>query len=74
MMKSRGQYGIVELTKLLVRMGSLSVSIGDFGNKIPMKTVFFDDVTTKSYNWCRYRCNASFSMDEWLKNPYLISL
>ena len=45
-----------------------------FENKIPVKTIFFDDVTTKSYNWCRYRCNVSFSMDEWLKNPHLISL
>nr|GEX75244.1 RNA-directed DNA polymerase, eukaryota [Tanacetum cinerariifolium] len=26
-----------------------------FEDKIPMKAVFFDDVMTKSYNWCRYR-------------------
>ncbi|GJT65494.1 RNA-directed DNA polymerase, eukaryota, reverse transcriptase zinc-binding domain protein [Tanacetum coccineum] len=45
-----------------------------FEAKIPAKVVFFDDIVSKSYYWCRYRCKASFSLNDWLKNPCLISL
>nr|GEY54659.1 RNA-directed DNA polymerase, eukaryota [Tanacetum cinerariifolium] len=41
---------------------------------LEVKALFFDDVRTKSYNWCRYRCNDSFSRNDWLKNRNLISL
>nr|GEW17986.1 RNA-directed DNA polymerase, eukaryota, reverse transcriptase zinc-binding domain protein [Tanacetum cinerariifolium] len=45
-----------------------------FETKAPLKAVIFDDVVSSSYYWCRYRCKASFSWDDWLKNPNLVSL
>ncbi|GKB50974.1 RNA-directed DNA polymerase, eukaryota [Tanacetum coccineum] len=45
-----------------------------FEANAPAKALFFDDVVCKSYNWCRYRCKASFAWNDWLKNPHLISL
>lgn len=43
-----------------------------FEDKNLVKALFFDDVISKSYNWCRYRSNASFSINDWRKNPQLI--
>nr|GEW76463.1 RNA-directed DNA polymerase, eukaryota [Tanacetum cinerariifolium] len=45
-----------------------------FEAKAPNKAVFFDDVITKSFYWCRYRSKASFSWNDWRKNPNLIIL
>ncbi|GKE18749.1 RNA-directed DNA polymerase, eukaryota, reverse transcriptase zinc-binding domain protein [Tanacetum coccineum] len=45
-----------------------------FEAKAPNKAVFFDDVIAKSFYWCRYRSKASFSWNDWLKNPNLIIL
>nr|GFA33250.1 RNA-directed DNA polymerase, eukaryota [Tanacetum cinerariifolium] len=45
-----------------------------FDTKIPMKATLFDDIVTKSYFWTRYRCKASFCMNDWLKNPRNISM
>ncbi|GJT27100.1 RNA-directed DNA polymerase, eukaryota, reverse transcriptase zinc-binding domain protein [Tanacetum coccineum] len=38
------------------------------------KVTFFDEVICNSFYWCRYRSKKSFSRDEWIKNPSLISL
>ncbi|GKC67108.1 RNA-directed DNA polymerase, eukaryota [Tanacetum coccineum] len=38
------------------------------------KATFFDEVICNSFYWCRYRSKKSFSRDEWIKNPSLISL
>nr|GEV32393.1 RNA-directed DNA polymerase, eukaryota [Tanacetum cinerariifolium] len=45
-----------------------------FEAKAPNKAVFFDDVVAKSFYWCRSRSKASFSWNDWLKNPNLITL
>ncbi|GJX77001.1 RNA-directed DNA polymerase, eukaryota, reverse transcriptase zinc-binding domain protein [Tanacetum coccineum] len=45
-----------------------------FGLKIPSNAVIFDDVVSRSFYWCRYRCKASFSWIDWCKNPYLVTL
>ncbi|GKD08935.1 RNA-directed DNA polymerase, eukaryota, reverse transcriptase zinc-binding domain protein, partial [Tanacetum coccineum] len=45
-----------------------------FDDKIPMKAVIFDNVISSSFYWCKSRCKASFAWNDWLKNPYLISL
>nr|GEU32234.1 RNA-directed DNA polymerase, eukaryota [Tanacetum cinerariifolium] len=45
-----------------------------FGSQIPSKAMIFDDVVSRSFYWCRYRCKVSFSWIEWLKKPHLISL
>ncbi|GKC69243.1 RNA-directed DNA polymerase, eukaryota, reverse transcriptase zinc-binding domain protein [Tanacetum coccineum] len=45
-----------------------------FEDKAPKKEMFFDDVVSKSFYWCRHRCNASFGWNDWLKNPNLIPL
>ncbi|GJZ48060.1 RNA-directed DNA polymerase, eukaryota [Tanacetum coccineum] len=45
-----------------------------FEAKAPNKAVFFDDVIAKSFYWCMYRSKASFSWNDWLKNPNLIIL
>ncbi|GKE03138.1 RNA-directed DNA polymerase, eukaryota, partial [Tanacetum coccineum] len=45
-----------------------------FETKFPSKAVIFEDVVSRSYYWCRYRCKASFSWNDWLKNPNLIPL
>ncbi|GJW12971.1 RNA-directed DNA polymerase, eukaryota, reverse transcriptase zinc-binding domain protein [Tanacetum coccineum] len=45
-----------------------------FESKAPLKATFFDNVVCKSYFWCRHRCKASFTWNDWLKNPNLISL
>ncbi|GKA08135.1 RNA-directed DNA polymerase, eukaryota, reverse transcriptase zinc-binding domain protein [Tanacetum coccineum] len=45
-----------------------------FESKNPSKAVIFDNVVSCSYYWCKFRCKASFSWTEWLKNPYLVTL
>nr|GEZ29439.1 RNA-directed DNA polymerase, eukaryota, reverse transcriptase zinc-binding domain protein [Tanacetum cinerariifolium] len=45
-----------------------------FEAKVISKAIFFDDVICKSFHLCRFRCKASFSWNDWLKNPNLISL
>ncbi|GJT03129.1 RNA-directed DNA polymerase, eukaryota [Tanacetum coccineum] len=45
-----------------------------FDVKTPSKALFFEDVVSMSFHWCRYRCKASFSWNDWLKNPNLITL
>ncbi|GJW19093.1 hypothetical protein Tco_0026529 [Tanacetum coccineum] len=45
-----------------------------FEEKKPSKAIIFDDVVSISFYWCKSRCKASFSWDDWLKNPSLISL
>ncbi|GKC08938.1 RNA-directed DNA polymerase, eukaryota, reverse transcriptase zinc-binding domain protein [Tanacetum coccineum] len=45
-----------------------------FDFKKPMKAMIFDDIVSRSYYWCKYRCKASFGWNEWLKNSYLVTL
>nr|GEZ55403.1 RNA-directed DNA polymerase, eukaryota, reverse transcriptase zinc-binding domain protein [Tanacetum cinerariifolium] len=45
-----------------------------FGSQIPSEAMIFDDVVSRLFYWCRYRCRVSFSWIEWLKTPHLISL
>ncbi|GJY10605.1 RNA-directed DNA polymerase, eukaryota [Tanacetum coccineum] len=45
-----------------------------FGDKIPSKAMLFDDVICKSFHWCRARSKMLFSWNDWLKNPFLISM
>ncbi|GKA94298.1 RNA-directed DNA polymerase, eukaryota, reverse transcriptase zinc-binding domain protein [Tanacetum coccineum] len=45
-----------------------------FEDKAPLKATIFDNLVSSSFYWCRFRSNVSFSWDEWLKTPYLISL
>nr|GFA78676.1 RNA-directed DNA polymerase, eukaryota, reverse transcriptase zinc-binding domain protein [Tanacetum cinerariifolium] len=45
-----------------------------FDDKAPLKELIFDNIVSNSFHWCSSRCKASFSWNEWLKNPYLLSL
>ncbi|GJR55734.1 RNA-directed DNA polymerase, eukaryota [Tanacetum coccineum] len=45
-----------------------------FEDKKPLKPIIFDNVVSRSYYWCKFRCKVSFSWDDWLKNPNMISL
>ncbi|GJS31423.1 RNA-directed DNA polymerase, eukaryota [Tanacetum coccineum] len=45
-----------------------------FETNAPSKATFFDNVVSKSFLWCRHRCKASFTWNDWLKNPNLVSL
>nr|GFA79441.1 RNA-directed DNA polymerase, eukaryota [Tanacetum cinerariifolium] len=45
-----------------------------FDNNTPKNALIFDNLVSLSFNWCKYRCKASFKWDDWLKNPYLISV
>ncbi|GJZ65152.1 RNA-directed DNA polymerase, eukaryota, reverse transcriptase zinc-binding domain protein [Tanacetum coccineum] len=45
-----------------------------FGSSPPLKATIFDEVVNRSFYWCKYRSNASFSWLDWLKNPSLVSL
>nr|GEW62023.1 RNA-directed DNA polymerase, eukaryota [Tanacetum cinerariifolium] len=45
-----------------------------FESKSPSQALFFDDVVSMSFYWCRNRCKASFSWNDWLKNTHLVSL
>jgi hypothetical protein len=44
-----------------------------FGRHNSIKADIFDNVVSRSFNWCRYKCNFFFSWIEWLKNPHLIT-
>ncbi|GJZ29267.1 hypothetical protein Tco_0573914 [Tanacetum coccineum] len=45
-----------------------------FDSKPPSQALFFDDLVSMSFHWCQYRCKASFSWNDWLKNPHLVTL
>ncbi|GKC26594.1 RNA-directed DNA polymerase, eukaryota, reverse transcriptase zinc-binding domain protein [Tanacetum coccineum] len=45
-----------------------------FDARKPSKAKIFDDIVSKSFYWCKFRCKASFGMNDWLKNPYLVIL
>ncbi|GKB29202.1 RNA-directed DNA polymerase, eukaryota [Tanacetum coccineum] len=45
-----------------------------FGVVPSSKANIFDDLVLSSFFWCRYRCKATFSWVDWLKNPHLVSL
>ncbi|GKB78475.1 RNA-directed DNA polymerase, eukaryota, reverse transcriptase zinc-binding domain protein [Tanacetum coccineum] len=45
-----------------------------FNTKSPVKALMFDEVSSNSFYWCRYRSKYSFGWNDWLKNPHLISL
>ncbi|GJU16865.1 RNA-directed DNA polymerase, eukaryota, reverse transcriptase zinc-binding domain protein [Tanacetum coccineum] len=45
-----------------------------FEDKKSSKATIFDDIASSSYYWCKFRCKASFTWDDWLKNLKLISL
>nr|GEU91252.1 RNA-directed DNA polymerase, eukaryota [Tanacetum cinerariifolium] len=45
-----------------------------FGVVPSSKANIFDDLVTSSFFWCRFRCKATFSWVDWLKNPHLVSL
>ncbi|GJX67598.1 RNA-directed DNA polymerase, eukaryota, partial [Tanacetum coccineum] len=45
-----------------------------FDSKSPSRAMIFEDVVSRSFYWCRNRCKASFSWNDWLKNSYLVSL
>nr|GEY35396.1 RNA-directed DNA polymerase, eukaryota [Tanacetum cinerariifolium] len=40
----------------------------------PRQETLFDELVSKSYYWCRSRCKTKFSLNDWLKNPSLLSL
>ncbi|GJZ98157.1 RNA-directed DNA polymerase, eukaryota [Tanacetum coccineum] len=44
-----------------------------FDSESPFKAIIFEDVVSRSFYWCRYRCKGSFSWIQWLKNPHLLS-
>nr|GEX21785.1 RNA-directed DNA polymerase, eukaryota [Tanacetum cinerariifolium] len=43
-----------------------------FDSNSPSKAVLFDNIVSSSFTWCRSRCKATFTWNDWLKNPYLI--
>ncbi|GJR12761.1 RNA-directed DNA polymerase, eukaryota [Tanacetum coccineum] len=43
-----------------------------FDSKPPPQALFFDVVVSMSFYWCMYRCNASFSWYDWVKNRNLV--
>nr|GEW47626.1 RNA-directed DNA polymerase, eukaryota [Tanacetum cinerariifolium] len=43
-----------------------------FDSNSPSKAVLFDNIISSSFTWCRSRCKAAFTWNDWLKNPYLI--
>ncbi|GJR51970.1 RNA-directed DNA polymerase, eukaryota [Tanacetum coccineum] len=45
-----------------------------FQKSKPRRSTLFDDIVFHAYTWCSNRCNRSFSWENWLKNPHLISL
>lgn len=45
-----------------------------FDEKPPKKSMLFDAIVSSSFNWCKFRSKASFGWNDWLKNPYCISL
>ncbi|GKC28448.1 RNA-directed DNA polymerase, eukaryota [Tanacetum coccineum] len=45
-----------------------------FDSTYPSKAILFDNILSSSFMWCNSRCKASFTWNDWLKNPYLIAL
>nr|GEX71328.1 RNA-directed DNA polymerase, eukaryota, reverse transcriptase zinc-binding domain protein [Tanacetum cinerariifolium] len=45
-----------------------------FDSRSPSKAIIFDDLVSRSFYWCEYRCKARFSWLEWIKNLNLITL
>nr|GEW26993.1 RNA-directed DNA polymerase, eukaryota [Tanacetum cinerariifolium] len=45
-----------------------------FDDKIPVRSMIFDDIVSLSYLWCKNRCKWAITWEAWLKNPHLISL
>ncbi|GJY25246.1 RNA-directed DNA polymerase, eukaryota, reverse transcriptase zinc-binding domain protein [Tanacetum coccineum] len=45
-----------------------------FEGKTYSKAFIFDNVVSSSFHWCKFRSRAAFSWNDWLKNPYLITL
>ncbi|GJZ40520.1 RNA-directed DNA polymerase, eukaryota, reverse transcriptase zinc-binding domain protein [Tanacetum coccineum] len=43
-----------------------------FGSTIPSKSVIFDDIVARSFQWCKHRGRFNFSWIDWLKNPSLV--
>nr|GEU59394.1 E3 ubiquitin-protein ligase RIN2-like [Tanacetum cinerariifolium] len=43
-----------------------------FDSNSPSKAVLFDNIVVSSFTWCKSRCKAAFTWNDWLKNPYLI--
>ncbi|GJX25877.1 RNA-directed DNA polymerase, eukaryota [Tanacetum coccineum] len=49
--------------------------VWNFRNKLifevssPLMAMLFDDVVTRSFSWCRYRCKLNVSWFDWVKNP-----
>nr|GEU66196.1 RNA-directed DNA polymerase, eukaryota [Tanacetum cinerariifolium] len=44
------------------------------GSKLQSKASLFEDIVSRFFYLCKFRCKASFSWLEWLKNPYLVTL
>nr|GEW22541.1 RNA-directed DNA polymerase, eukaryota [Tanacetum cinerariifolium] len=45
-----------------------------FGSNLQSNASLFEDIVFRSFYWCRYRCKASFSWIDWLKNHFLVTL
>ncbi|GJR30321.1 RNA-directed DNA polymerase, eukaryota, reverse transcriptase zinc-binding domain protein [Tanacetum coccineum] len=45
-----------------------------FEAESPPRSMMFEDIVSRSFYWCRNRCKALFSWNDWLKNPNLVSL
>nr|GEW02363.1 RNA-directed DNA polymerase, eukaryota [Tanacetum cinerariifolium] len=45
-----------------------------YDDKPPLRSAIMEDIKSISFLWCKNRCKWSFSWDEWLKNPHLITL
>nr|GEY65876.1 RNA-directed DNA polymerase, eukaryota [Tanacetum cinerariifolium] len=43
-------------------------------DKTPSRSTIIDDIKLLSFLWCKNRCKWSFSLEDWLKTPHLISL
>ena len=43
-----------------------------FDDKPPQKASIFDNIVSNSFYWCKFRSKASFSWNDWLKNPNLV--
>ncbi|GKA89386.1 RNA-directed DNA polymerase, eukaryota [Tanacetum coccineum] len=45
-----------------------------YDDKPPLRSTIMEDIKSISFLWCKNRCKWSFSWEEWLKNPHLITL
>ncbi|GJS57179.1 RNA-directed DNA polymerase, eukaryota [Tanacetum coccineum] len=45
-----------------------------FDTQSSSKALLFDNIVSCSFSWCNSRCKTLLSWNEWLKNPYLISV